>query len=608
MQQQQHSCGNGTCCSPSKLWRQLQNIIRTGNEQAFSELCGDEDRARHVARVLFRQRLDNDPSMYPASHKHRVLQLEDITYDQKLQFKHYFGTSVKDLNGLQLALFFKKESFAKKLLNFLYHHQEQQQLSSNEFQSFINHTWGNKNTSLHLACFLGMPSLVALLLKLGAHPNPINLKNYGPLDGCTNNQCIQLIKKNKKNNLSPIKTTKTATVQKQRQPSSLEFKPLSIHLYPQQQLQPQKDLAQTSMLLKKAVQQVSELPMDHLLSANLTTTTAKPSLVFSSSTSSSSSFSSASSLDDQQQQQQRQQLPSLPPSPLTPTTPDLILDDGYSFHCWSPPLTPPPSSSMKSFNINDTTSSLPQPDPSYYRTIRPPMPLKSPPPPPSPTSFQEEEEEEEEKEDGQVQDVDNIYQDQKEKESAIASSSPKLTSILKDPTTATLKKKRVSFQPDILMVDICKQGNVNDLIHLIKDHLDNDDDEDSDFSLSSSLFLKWQQDYFSKEGTMKTLPSMLHLAVLHNNEKMVHFLIYKLIGINVNALDQEGFTPLHYAATLGLWKLVHLLAHHPKIVLNLKTKNGLTIYDCPRTLFDKRKCKNVLDHAKKLHLQQQQSV
>jgi hypothetical protein len=47
---------------------------------------------------------------------------------------------------------------------------------------FMGRMWGEGNTILHLASFMGMDSLVAELIKLGAATGKSNFRNYKPVD------------------------------------------------------------------------------------------------------------------------------------------------------------------------------------------------------------------------------------------------------------------------------------------------------------------------------------------------------------------------------------------------------------------------------------------
>jgi hypothetical protein len=47
---------------------------------------------------------------------------------------------------------------------------------------FMSRVWGDGNTSLHLASFMGMDSLVKRLLELGAPPGKLNNKKYLAVD------------------------------------------------------------------------------------------------------------------------------------------------------------------------------------------------------------------------------------------------------------------------------------------------------------------------------------------------------------------------------------------------------------------------------------------
>lgn len=611
-----HSCGNGSCCSPSKLWRQLQTIVRTGNEQDFVRLCG-EGRAPHVARVLLSQRLVNDPAMYPASNKHRVLQLNLPSQQQQLKANRLFGTSVRDLNALQMALFLRHEAMARSILEFL-----KASSSPKELGQFVNHTWGQKNSSLHLAAYWGMVSLVRLLLECGAETTVRNARQRGALDGCTNLACIQLLQPSQSSAITTTTITNT---------HSLDSTPINNK---RQQSTATAALPRTSMLLKKAVQHVAELPMDALLTDDAeqprlrntpmaidnrtVSNNTKPPLVFSSSTSS-SSFSSLSSLEE----------PSSPgvPSMLLlsskthrqlPTPTDLVfLEDDFhgnqqKQHSWMPssPITPPltPLSPMSPDYLDDDFSSnddnrrivsfspnpMDQPTPICHRhLLHPPLPLRSPPPPMrSPSATPEEDQNDD---DLEVDSKETIF-------TAAAGTSPssslsptgiminkkKKNTSLQSTSTHSKPTKSVRFRPDIVLLDTCVRGDVDDLLHQIKQH-------QQSYSKSSSVILKEWQDLYtmSSQSSSSSSPpptSLLHVALLHRQEKMVKCLIS--LGIDVNATDRDGWTPLHYASTLQLWSTVEALCQHPDILLHAKTNNGLKVFDCPRALVDQRRCRS----------------
>ncbi|KAI8339409.1 hypothetical protein BC941DRAFT_511776 [Chlamydoabsidia padenii] len=605
-----HSCGNGSCCSPSKLWRQLQTIVRTGNEQDFERLCG-EGRAPHVARVLLSQRLVNDPALYPASNKHRVLQLNLPSQRQQPQVIRLFGTSVRDLNALQMALFLRHETMARSILEFL-----KVNSTSKELCQFVNHTWGQKNSSLHLAAYWGMTSLVRLLLECGADTTLRNARQRGPLDGCTNLTCIQLLQPSQSPTITT--TTKPTCVDTNKRHQSTTTTNTATTAA----------LPRTSMLLKKAVQHVAELPLDALLTdqqqqqqqqqqqhcylttpmkidnsnaiTNATTinNNKKPPLVFSSSTSS-SSFSSLSSLDEPASPGLSSLLLS---SPKTPTPTDLVfLGDGYHGNqqkhqqqqqSWmpaspiSPPLTPlSPDYNGEEYNNRDgnqfitsfSPNPMDQPTPICYRhLLHPPPPLRSPPPPIRSPSMDDDDDDEEEATITPTNDM------------IINSGNLKSTLEIKNRSKSP---KSVRFTPDVVLTDICARGDVDDLLHQIKQH-------QKLSSKSASVILKeWQQ-------LVPSQSSVLHLALLNRQEKMAKCLIS--LGVDVNATDQDGWAPLHYASILQLWSTVEVLSNHPDILLHAKTNNGLKVYDCPRALVDQRLCRTLVERAIKRQQQQQQ--
>ncbi|KAI7884659.1 hypothetical protein K492DRAFT_158061 [Lichtheimia hyalospora FSU 10163] len=185
-QHESKKCTSASCCSIHKIWKAIQNIIATGDKQAWKQLSQDPDRIAHVKHALLSSRAHNDVSMYPASHKHKVLQ-----FDKHLRAEatRYFGKAVTDLNALQVALFHRNEAMACSLVTFL-----RQYAEPNELQSFLNHVWGERNTSLHLACFYGMPRLVRMLLDIGVSPDAVNARQLKPADCCKHPGCLASLK------------------------------------------------------------------------------------------------------------------------------------------------------------------------------------------------------------------------------------------------------------------------------------------------------------------------------------------------------------------------------------------------------------------------------
>ncbi|KAI8071496.1 hypothetical protein BC940DRAFT_234410, partial [Gongronella butleri] len=171
-------CNSASCNSPSRLWRSIQLLIADKNKQDLIKLCQQDGASSTdaVLQVILRSRLANDASYYPASHRHRVLQLPQGSVSSH----GTLGRSVADLNALQLAMFHGQEAIACYFVSWVGQHG-----SKNEVSLFLNHLWGQRNNSLHLACFLGMPRLAKLLLDAGVPADSVNGKLKTPLDCCT---------------------------------------------------------------------------------------------------------------------------------------------------------------------------------------------------------------------------------------------------------------------------------------------------------------------------------------------------------------------------------------------------------------------------------------
>ncbi|KAI9315718.1 hypothetical protein BX666DRAFT_1813750, partial [Dichotomocladium elegans] len=164
------------CSSIPKIWMTIQNILATDDRQAWKSLTQDADHIVHIKNALLMSRMSNDASFLPASSKHKVLQFEQ---PRRTEAQIRFGKTATDLNALQVAMFHKNEALACQIVSFLRLHADPRELTS-----FLNHVWGNKNTSLHLACFLAMPRLVKLLLELGANPATLNGRKLTAAECC----------------------------------------------------------------------------------------------------------------------------------------------------------------------------------------------------------------------------------------------------------------------------------------------------------------------------------------------------------------------------------------------------------------------------------------
>lgn len=182
------TCKSPSCCSPLRLWRTLQTIIRDNDKNEFKKLCADKP-ADIVASVLLTSRVSNDPAQYSASQKSRMVQFDIAARPGAVRL---FGKQVTDLNAVQLALILhgKRDggAMALAILNFL-----RQNAPEADLQLFVNHVWGQRNTTLHLACFWNLPRIVRLLLDMGAEPSVKNTLQIAPQDSCISPDCRALL-------------------------------------------------------------------------------------------------------------------------------------------------------------------------------------------------------------------------------------------------------------------------------------------------------------------------------------------------------------------------------------------------------------------------------
>ncbi|KAI9246591.1 hypothetical protein BY458DRAFT_446692 [Sporodiniella umbellata] len=165
-------CKAGSCCSPAKLWRSLQTLIKANDRKGLIAFFKDP-RQEHILRVALTHRVPNDPMLLPASHRHQL-----IRYAHPEEAYPILGKSLTDLNSLQLALLTSSESMVMTLLGQL------RLYCKKELKASLSHVYGSGNTSLHLAVFLQRSRVVKALLELGASPLAVNQQALSVLDCC----------------------------------------------------------------------------------------------------------------------------------------------------------------------------------------------------------------------------------------------------------------------------------------------------------------------------------------------------------------------------------------------------------------------------------------
>lgn len=177
-------CTSASCCSPSRLWRNIQLLINGNQREEFRKLVSDTNKLPHIVRVLLTQRLsnNNNNSRYGKS----------VPIDQRLvdKFGKTLSATANDVNALELALLQRHDHIAYAILIVL-----KKNTTPAEVKQFLNHQWGKeKLTALHLAAFWGMSKLVRLLLDLGADPFVQNHLELRPIDCTTHSDTINILK------------------------------------------------------------------------------------------------------------------------------------------------------------------------------------------------------------------------------------------------------------------------------------------------------------------------------------------------------------------------------------------------------------------------------
>lgn len=171
--------------------------------------------------------------------------------------------------------------------------------------------------------------------------------------------------------------------------------------------------------------------------------------------------------------------------------------------------------------------------------------------PPHPTSFVQHYEEEDEDE-----------EDEEEQPSQESLESVSSSPLLIDRPGCVPARRQVRFDAVHVLADACTRGDIDE-VKMVGDII--------------------------RHGTGGVQNrSLLHLALMHGHIHLAKYLIPK---VDVNHPDNDGWTALHYAAALGLWSMVDLIAARKDTDIDAQTNNGLFVFDCPETEADRRRCR-----------------
>ncbi|KAH6574586.1 hypothetical protein BASA61_000595 [Batrachochytrium salamandrivorans] len=148
---------------------------------------GDLDRIKNVFElypsesVLLQMLLTTAYPNRDGFYKHDA----EVTQDAQ----ELLGPSMEHLNAIQIACILGDEEIAVTILDFVVRITDEIGARKVLYE-FMCRIWGNGNTILHLASFLGMSDLVKRLLELGAAPGKINERKYRPVD-CADDDCTR---------------------------------------------------------------------------------------------------------------------------------------------------------------------------------------------------------------------------------------------------------------------------------------------------------------------------------------------------------------------------------------------------------------------------------
>jgi len=151
-----------------QLWKQMLDAIDQEDRPELDRILHAFDFAI-VIQTLVTWNFSNTDNKY--RHDPDVL----------LDAQELLGPTVDHINLIQIACFLFNEEMALDMLNFVAKASDELE-SKKILYEFMGKLWGDGNTTLHLASFLGMADLTKRLLDLGANVYKMNDRKYKPVD------------------------------------------------------------------------------------------------------------------------------------------------------------------------------------------------------------------------------------------------------------------------------------------------------------------------------------------------------------------------------------------------------------------------------------------
>lgn len=524
------------------LWRQMLDAIDQEDRAELGRILQAFDFAI-VIQTLVTWNFSNTDNKY--RHDPDIL----------LDAQGLLGPTVDHLNLIQIACFLLNEEMALDLLNFVAKASDELE-SKKILYEFMGKLWGDGNTTLHLASFLGMADLTKRLLDLGANVYKMNDRKYKPVDCADENTTMSLflnlteVVRYRKIPAESVPTSPTSDIGSEvswasfkslghlRSPSTSTL-PLSMQTSDEGRFAEHDGVGNSSLLLRPAsslgiVNQLRGLSIgeSELASSPLQLGPflegPKPDQHSTLSIQGGGSTNIEELLLNEHSPTQVQDEESIL-SPVVMTKPSgslstsALIPTTSDISNISPALGPNGNAIEPALLHNSSTTS------SYASHIRPQL---------------------------------RSYQSSPSIRLYIEKSGSKefdTTSVSRQSKST----KRVSFDPLTLMADAARTGD----LPLYKSMLAIEQDEGSTGTL---------EEIVNYQSVSRKLSS-LHLAASYNHLELCRFLVE--MGANVSLADIEGWTPMHCAAAEGHFTVLEFLVREPDADLQAATYDGEMIED-----------------------------